>query len=38
MKNEQLIDLVNEMTLEEKVDQLLQLAADFYTSQMPDLS
>lgn len=33
MKNEQLIDLVNEMTLEEKVDQLLQLAADFYTSQ-----
>lgn len=31
MKKEQLVNLVEQMTLKEKVDQLLQLAADFYS-------
>ncbi|MGX7164057.1 glycoside hydrolase family 3 N-terminal domain-containing protein [Enterococcus massiliensis] len=31
MKQEKLIQLIDQMTLDEKVDQLLQLAADFYT-------
>lgn len=30
MNNEQLLDLVNQMTLEEKTAQLLQLTANFY--------
>lgn len=34
MRQEDLVKLVDEMTVEEKVDQLLQLSADFYTKKV----
>lgn len=34
MRHEDLVKLVDEMTVEEKVDQLLQLSADFYTKKV----
>lgn len=34
MRQEDLVKLVDEMTVEEKVDRLLQLSADFYTKKV----
>ncbi|MDR4316737.1 beta-glucosidase BglX [Niallia circulans] len=38
MRQEDLVKLVDEMTVEEKVDQLLQLSADFYTKKSEEMT
>ncbi|MEK4443979.1 MULTISPECIES: beta-glucosidase BglX [Niallia] len=38
MRHEDLVKLVDEMTVEEKVDQLLQLSADFYTKKSEEMT
>lgn len=38
MKKEKLVELLNELTVEEKVNQLLQLSADFYTKESKEMT
>lgn len=38
MKKEKLVALLNELTVEEKVNQLLQLSADFYTKEPKEMT
>lgn len=38
MRQEELVTLVDEMTVEEKIDQLLQLSADFYTKNSEEMT
>ena len=38
MRQEELVKLVDELTVEEKVDQLLQLSADFYTKKNEEIT
>lgn len=38
MKKEKLLELLNEMTISEKINQLLQLSADFYTKESEEMT